>query len=107
MNRFFMPWARSFLVPWSDIEIAQKHSFMPAPRTILLLGSKHRKVTLSPEFMAALMRDGRSVWPENLLLPFESDHQFARRLFKQWMVASLIATVLLSRGGALYSRSIA
>jgi hypothetical protein len=96
MNRFFAPFSRSFLVPWSDIKIAQKHSFMPHPRTILLLGEAGRKVTLSPEFMSALMRDGASVWPEALLLPFETDHQFARRLFKQWIVATLIATVLLT-----------
>jgi hypothetical protein len=96
LNRLFVPFAHRFLVPWSEIEIKPKNSFMPLPRTIVLLGPAHRKLTLAPEVISVLMRDAASVWPSTLMLPIESDDQLARRLFKQWLVATLIATVLLT-----------
>ncbi len=96
LNRMVVPFARTLFVPWGDIEIRQKKAFMPLPRIILLIGRARRKVTLAPEAVFALMRDSVGVWPEALLLPLETDHQFARRLFKQWLMATLIATVLLT-----------
>jgi hypothetical protein len=96
LNRIMVPLAHPLFVPWGDIEIRHKRAFMPLPKVILLLGRTRRKLTLAPEAVFALMRDSVGVWPEALLLPLETDHQFARRLFKQWLMATLIATVLLT-----------
>ena len=93
MNRLFGVLSRDFFVPWNQLKVASVTTwYMKRSQFQFMVGaSMVGEVTMAPETVARIGVSAVGMAPPGMFLPAEPNHQVGKRLFVQWLIATLFA----------------
>ena len=95
MPRYFAPFCRNFLVPWTDIQVMRKNGILWRGAE-LTFGGGPRTLVLMDHVANRLARAVPGLWPESGTFARETAGQVAWICFKAWLLNSLCAAVFFT-----------
>jgi len=91
MFRLFGVFCRDFFVPWEEVSISRRESWLLGSRAKIIFGSTG-SLTLTSNVADRLARATPERWPEINPPPVETKKDVFRRLGKLWLLGTTIAS---------------